>query len=278
MSGTYSGYGGAPSTWDTSALPSSALWHQVDADLNRPGRWVHEFHDFATFPYTAEALPTTEDPYQGLRVFSSTGGVFGAVDAEGGQRTLGSDGDDEGAAVAGGFYPYKIIQGAGELVYECRLKLTTIAADLVDFFAGLIEDVALTAVVPITATQGLIADQNMVGFFHDSTDATTSATVNTTYKANTVAVVDVGTIGAAKLEADTFLKLGMIFNRRNDNLLEFTLNGQVLPDTKAIPSAAGTDFPNDVRLGWVFGVTNTAATTDRVTLDWVRVAQKRVTQ
>ena len=51
----------------------------------------------------------------------------------------------------------------------------------------------------------------------------------------------------------------------------------MLPDTKAIPSAAGTDFPNDVRLGWCVAVQNATGTTPGSTdLDWIRCAQRRV--
>ena len=276
MAGQYSGYAGGPAAGDTTALPSQGLWAPVDA-FERPGMWFGEFEDFYKWPFSEGTLPTTEDPYVGYGVFTSTGGVFTYQDLEAGVRILGSDGDDEGAAVRAGSYPYKIIQNAGELVYECRVKLTTITADLVDFFAGLSEDVASTAAIPVTATQGTLADKNLVGFLHDSTTATTSATVNTTYKADSVTAVTVGTIGAGALAADTWIKLGMTFNRGGDNMLRFYHDGIECVHHKLIPAAAGTDFPNDIRLGWVFGVTNTAATTDRLYIDWVRVAQKRAT-
>jgi hypothetical protein len=61
-------------------------------------------------------------------------------------------------------FPYKIIQNAGELVFEARIKTATLAADICDMFIGLIESVALAAAVPCTSTQGLISDNNMVGF------------------------------------------------------------------------------------------------------------------
>jgi hypothetical protein len=102
--------------------------------------------------------------------------------------------------------------------------------------------------------------------------------LDTTYKADGVAVVNVKE-GAIALVADTWVKVGMVFNRRGDNVLRFYKNGIELPDTKAIPSAAGTDFPNDARMGWVLGVTNTTApaATEFISIDWIRVAQKRAT-
>lgn len=273
--GQYSGYAGYPAEGDTTCLPSQNLWSKVDA-CERKGLWFDDFEDFVCPPYT-ETLPTTEDPYFGWRCFTSTGGVCTEQDLEGGVRILGSDGDDEGSAIARGSYPYKIIQNAGELVYECRIKITTITADLMDCFCGLFENDALDAATPVTATQGTLADNNCVGFLHDSTTATTAATMNFTYKADGVTAVDIGTIGAGALAADTWIKLGMTFNRGGDNVLRYYVNGLEQTATKAIPSDAGTDFPNDVRLGWCFGVTNTAATTDRLYVDWVRCAQRRVT-
>ena len=69
----------------------------------------------------------------------------------------------------------------------------------------------------------------------------------------------------------------MTFNRMDDNVLRFYLNGVELVDTYFVIASAGTAFPNDVRMGWTIGVTNTGATTDRLFVDWVRCAQKRVT-
>ena len=277
--GQYSGYGGAPGVGDTTALPSQGLWAPVDA-FERPGMWFGEFEDFVTQPASEAALPTTEDPYHGYFAFSSTGGFVTTLDAEGGHIKIGSDGDDEGASIRSGSAPYKIIRDAGELVYECRVKVSVLTADLFDFFAGLYESTAFSAAVPITATQGRMADDNLVGFLRDSTDATTSATANFICKAdgNPSATTHtlIGTIGASALVADTWIKWGFTFNRGGDNLLRYYVNGFPLSATKDVPSTQ-TDVPSDTRLGWAFGVTNTAATTDFPTVDWVRVAQRRAT-
>jgi hypothetical protein len=235
---------------------------------------MQSWQDFVNLPFTT--LPTTEGAWgDNMKVFSSTGGYFTAVDVEGGVRKIGSDGDNEGAAIGMASFPYKIIQNAGELVFEARIKFATLTTDLYDLFVGLIESAALAAAIPCTGTQGLISDNNMVGFYRDSTDATTSALLDTTYKADTVAVVNVKE-GAITLVADTWVKVGMTFNRGGDNVLRFYKDGIELVNNKAIPSAAGTDFPNDARMGWVLGVTNTAAvgSTEFASVDWIRVAQK----
>lgn len=272
MPGTYSGYAGGPALGDTSPYPSAGLWHQVDADLNRLGRWMHQWTDFCDVVYT-ETLPTTVDPYLGLRVFTDTGGTFSEVDVEGGVRRLSSDGDNEGASVARGIHPFKIIQNAGHLIFEARIRTSTITNTKHSIFVGLLEDVAMTNAIPITQDGDVLADQNLVGFHRLETDGDT---LDTVYTANGITAVTVKA-DAYTLVADAWTKLAMVFNRTGSNLLEFYVNGVMLPDTKAIPSAAGTDFPNDVRLGWVAAVQNATGTTPGQTdLDWVRVAQRRV--
>src|SRR3990170_2478460 len=99
MPGTYSGYAGIAGIADTGALPSVALWHKVDAELNRPGIWVHQWEDFGDDVYT-EALPTTDDPWHGLRVFTSAGGTLALADVEGGVRVLGATTDNLATVLA----------------------------------------------------------------------------------------------------------------------------------------------------------------------------------
>ena len=273
MPGQYGAYSGAPGAGDTTSLPSVALWGKVDAEMERPGLWFGEFEDFVNYNATESAIPTTEDPFLNNFVFSSTGGLFTKVDAEGGVRTLGSDGDNEGSSVRSGTYPYKIIRDAGELVYEARVKTSTIADTKHGFLLGLCEDTAFSATVPIAAA-GTLADLNFVAFHRLEGDGDY---VDTVYKANGVTQVTVKA-DAQVLVADTYIKLGMVFNRKGDNRLYFYADGIELPDYKEIPSAAGTDFPNDIRLGWFPAVLNATGTTPGdVNVDWVRVAQRRAT-
>ena len=275
----YGGYSGAPDSGDTTALPSQNLWAPVDA-CERPGLWFGEFQDFWSYPASEAALPTTEDPYKGYFAFTSTGGVHTQLDAEGGAVTLGSDGDNEGASIRSGCAPYKVIRDAGELVFEARVKKSVLTADLFDFFVGLYESTAFSAAVPISATQNQMADDNLIGFLFDSTDATTAATANFICKADgnpsASTHTTIGTIGASALTADTYVKVGFTFNRGGNNLLEYYRNGLKLPATKDVPSTQA-DVPSDTRLGWAAGVTNTAATSEIATIDWIRVAQRRVT-
>jgi hypothetical protein len=129
-------------------------------------------------------------------------------------------------------------------------------------------DVALTATSPITAL-GAIADINIVGFHRLEGDGDMFDTV---YKADGVAQVTVQA-DAITLAADTWVKVGIVFNPLN-NELSFYRNGVKLSGTKIIPSVAGTDFPNDVRLGLVIALLNATGTTPGSSeIDWWRAAQ-----
>jgi hypothetical protein len=267
MPGTYSGYSGVVS--DTSSLPSSALWHQVDADLEKRGLWTEAWENFDHVPIAAE--PTTTADYGTMRLFSDSGATFLQKDDEGSIFSIVEATSNEGLSIAQLHQPFKIIQGAGTLVYEARVKVAsiTVASNL---FVGMLDSTAMTAIIPITAG-GVTSDNNMVGFFGGEADIL--GEVATTYTADGVTMVEVKA-DAFTMVADTWIKMGMVFNRKNDNLLEFFVNGNVLPDTKAIPAAAGTDFPNDVRLGWCIATLGGAGAVD-TDIDWIRVAQKRVT-
>lgn len=272
MPGEYSGYGGV--TGDIDRSPSVQLWHQVDADLQRRGIWREYWNDFSTsLGADVGALPTTVAAYMGGLVFTDTGGVFTHVQTSGeeGDVKVSSDGDNEGANFSQGIETFSIIQDAGELVFECRFKTSTIANTKHGIFLGLMEAHTQSATVPIAAA-GTLADANFVGFHRLEADGDY---VDTIYKANGVTQVTVKA-DAQILVADTYIKLGMVFNRGGDNELRFYVNGFELPDTYSVPSSAGDDFPNDVQLGVSYAVLNATGTTPGDThLSWLRCAQKR---
>jgi len=133
---------------------------------------------------------------------------------------------------------------------------------------GLREDTAITNGVPI-ATAGTIADENLVGFHALEGDGDQFDTI---YKANGVTQVTVKA-DAITLVADTYVKLGMHYNDRN-RILTFFKDGVALDDTKTIPSAAGTDFPNDVDLCMTFVTMMAAGSTPGYpVIDWWGCAQ-----
>lgn len=267
-------------TPDTDRMWSAHIWQDcpwediVSGHVN--GAW--DFDDFVKFPITP---PTTEGNWGPYAMFSSTGGTAANLSATtlGGVLALGSDGDDEGASLRTVSTPYRIDTDQKKLWFECRVKSSTITDTKHGFFIGLWENVALTATVPIAAA-GTLSDNNFVGFHRLEGDGDQ---IDFVYKANGVTQVTVDAdmldVGTTALEADTWVKLGMVFEHREDLYTgtKFVLtpfyNG-IRGDTKTIPAADGTDFPNDVAMGFAFAVLNaTGSTPGTSSIDWFRIAQ-----
>lgn len=273
--GQYSSYQGV--AVDTSRYPSSSLWHQVDADRERRGIWRDYWWDGSgRMGADATAVPTTVGIYRGGLVFTSTGGTFANVQTAGeeGDVKVSSDGDNEGASFMQGVEPFSIIKDAGELVFECRFKVASIANTTLNTVIGLMEAATQTNAVPIPqapTAAAPISDNNFVGF---SQNEVVGSDINTVYLANGQTLVTVKA-AAHTLVADTYVKVGMVFNRDNDNTLRYHINGFEQPDTQVVPAATAADFPDDVQLGVVYGVLNGASTVSDTHLSWIRCAQRR---
>jgi hypothetical protein len=257
--GHNSGRGASPNIWYD--LPPDITWD------NSVGWFFRD--DFVNQPAVAAGSVALYGSYHG---FASTGGA-GAVSTSlpGGVLTLSSDDDNEGASIAQAMKPFKIDRDQGKFWFEARIRTSTIADTKHGFFLGLIDTATLSATVPLTAA-GALADQNLVGFHRLEGDGDY---VDTVYKANGVTAVTVKA-DAGVLAADTWVKLGMKFDPK-DFKLRFYRNGTELDDTKTIPTADGTDFPNDVLLGMVFAVLNaTGSTPGDSGIDWWQAAQLAV--
>jgi hypothetical protein len=161
------------------------------------------------------------------------------------------------------------------LWFEACFKKSSIANTIAEFFIGLMENTALTATVPITATAATLADKNLVGIY---TTESAGSTGNSTYKADGVTAV---TVGSAEYTfvADTYTKVGFKFTPSGDRAgaycLSFYQDGTRLASSKIIPDSAGTvDFPTDVAMGPVLAIRNAAGSSPgNVTIKWWRAAQ-----
>ncbi len=253
---------------------SEAIWHDCPWDRIRNGELdgVAFFDDFDVGGFVVPTTAGVYAPY--YQGFSSTGGTIQpATQVRAGVITLGSDGDNEGAAIQTANAPFLIQRAEGKLWFEARVSVDATAVTLYDAFVGLMEASTLTATVPITATAGLMADKNLVGFMRPGTATTgDGSSLRFTYKANGVTAVVVETVAAAFVAA-TFIKLGFVWDPTT-NLLTDYINGVKRTTTYTMPAVAdGTDFPNDTQLALTAGVTNAAGITSVFTIDWWRCAQ-----
>lgn len=254
---------------DTSRNPSG-FFGKIPIDSIRnglvDGTWFDS--DFAGFKHSANINAAEAYWDQGFKVFGSDGAAIALADEIGGAITLSSDGDNEGVGLGQNGFSFQISLSHGDLAFEVRLKTSTISDTKHGFFVGLVESLAMSATVPIAAA-GTLTDNNFVGFHRLEGDGDY---VDCVYKANGVTQVTVQA-DAKVLVADTYVRLGMFFNS-STGVLTYYSNGLPIA-TKTIPSAAGTDFPNDVRLGCIFALLNATGTTPgNTTIDRIMCYQK----
>ena len=274
-----------PTQTDTGANYSDSLWGDCPINALRDGTqrgYIFE-DDFLSFNKTPATTEGNWAAGGGYAQFSSSGGTITAGTGQGGEAVLTEATDDEGVSFRTLSTPFKISRSTLNFWFECRIKTSTIADTKHNIIVGLMQDVALTATMPITAA-GAIADTNIVGFRRTEA-ASGGALLDTFYKADGVTAVTVQA-GAVTLAADTYVKLGIKFDAGTTPfnsgvgdgygkyLLSFYANGVLLGTQKQIPSAAGTDFPNDVGLGLVIATLNATGTTPgTTTIDKWRAAQ-----
>ncbi len=266
---------------NTSRGPSPNIWNDCPVLdlLEDPGLGVYEFEDFIrggllTAPTTHAALVGL--PYSGFSSSASQIAYGNPTWTNSTQDTgtiaLSETTTRESTSLRSDVVPYRISANFGPLWFECRIKISTVAADEMAFFIGLFEDETLTVDIPIVAAGAdthLTSSKNMVGFYKPVANTTT---YNATYRTDGNAVVHPNS-GIGALAADTYVKLGFAFNQRKDNKLRFFVNNLEQTTTVTVPDNTGTTFPADVPMGWLMGMSvGTAASTNTFTCDWVRCA------
>lgn len=278
-------------TVDTSS-GVSGIWADCPFDEvasgYHPGYAKH--WEFAEFKASANVNAAEAYWVDGLMVFGSDGcavtlgsdptvGTGTVANNAFGTVAIGSDGDNEGGAIRMSQAPFKLsgpnstlTARSGKFWMEWRGKVSSIADTIADVYVGLMEDVACTASIPITATAGTLADKNLCGFYRLGTDGDYFDAV---YKANGVPTSSThytAQADAQLLAADTYVKLGLTYDPADFRVRWFG-NGMQLASYQ-ITSAQGTIFPNDVAMCAVIAIINAAGSiSPTVTTDWLRVCQ-----
>ncbi len=254
----------------TTSFGLSSFWDDcpIEGIKNDPGIGFMMEDNFVDFGLSPDI--TTIVSAQGrYLLFGDAGATITPDTALGGGIVLTEATDDEAVSITTKQTPFKIINSGGSLWFEARIKTNTITGDKQAWFLGLMDATPQTSAVPLTA-DGALADINLVGFHHPEAN---TAAYDTSYKANTVTAVEVNS-DVGTLVAGTYVKLGFKFDTYS-NQLTFYVNGSAQTTRKTIPSAAGTDFPNDVLLAPVFGEVLAASASYTLTMDWWRCAQLR---
>lgn len=261
----YGSYRGAPGTSNTNRYPSPAIFSALDALAERPGRTVGIFDDFETFPKT---WGTTEGNWGRYKTFGSSGSASSDGDAVGGVMTLTEATDNESMALMTGATPFQIINTGGLLGFEARIKVSSIADTSHGLIVGLADARTLIVGDPLDTSSVLISTLNFVGWQKLETDGDR---MNFTFQENgeTQVVVEED---AATLVADTFIKVGFLFDPAKKLLTHF-VDGLASSTTKTVSDTAGDAFPNDVRLGMVLARMSGASTPGTQSIDWWKCVQ-----
>lgn len=267
---------------------SASIWKdcRINEIQEDPTIGFYYRDDFVRTSLLASPTITTQAGYSnGWKAFGSTPGAIVGLFNQGGQGIKATSGtsDNDGISLATIALPFKVARTTGKFWWEARLK-TDLVTNTRGFVAGLMDQQTLTAIVPITAA-GALADVNFVGFHALET---TGTKIGSKYKANGVAAVDVkldctaDTPTTTGLVADTYIKLGMKYEPSypifgvNSFQFSFFINGYRLPDRVTVSAVDGTDFPNDVLMGLVFGLVNASGAANILSVDWVEAAQEYV--
>lgn len=265
----YSHYAGAPGAGDTTTGPSGSLFARFDA-AERDGRVLTQFEDFANFRF---GVPGNTELYwcNGWKAIgTATNADLARVDAATGGCAFTLTADNEYLHINKVSNPFEISRTSQPLAFECRVKVQAITDTLADFFIGLGDPMTLTTVVPITTTAGDLATDNMVGFLRDSSDGDEINSVCCSADATHTTIQN----GLCTLTADTYVKLGMLWDPAVDFNLRFFVNGVPSNTMHTVSATAGDVFPNNARLGLLIGnISNTAAQVH--TVSWIKCSQFR---
>jgi len=262
----------------TTTGPSPELWADCPVldMIQDPGVGYYFFDDFVGGVLTP-TITTAIQTGNGWNGFADANGTITYASASaGGEIILSHTTDGKCVAINHEPHPFVISNVSGKFWFEARIKMSIVtpaSSGESSLFLGL-SDATPTATAILTDSAGAIADQNCVGFHKLDTDA---ATIDCSYKANGIAAAKVNDATIVPVLA-TYLQLGMKVEPAGGNqVLSFWKDGVPEASTKTIINALGTTFPSDVGMGLIAAMAiGTDASTQTLTIDWIRAAQLRV--
>jgi hypothetical protein len=178
-----------------------------------------------------------------------------------------------------GSYPFAVVPGvSGDLVFECRLKLSDSSASIGDFFIGLGGaggTQLMTAVLPIADADTLTTTHSLLGFSKLGTEAdgaylTHQRSGGTVARANKVAA----------LVDNTYIKLGFRWDSATQVLTPY-VDGVPVDDYKVLAGTGtgrtgATPWPNNYMAPVCCCHQIDGTTAQELTLDWWGCAQMRL--
>lgn len=179
--------------------------------------------------------------------------------------------------------PYSLASTAGKLWFEARIATTSVATAMTHIFIGLGNnaDVTFGAAIPLADADATGTAVALVGFARLEDGQTALNTVLTdegaTYNYGGTPSTNIQT-GAGTLAADTWIKVGMMYDPKNaSRCLRFFVNGVEASTAVTSTILAATTHLDASGLGPVFAqFADTSGTSNYAYLDWWACYQQAV--
>jgi len=263
----------------TNRGPSRGIWGRapVLSVLEGTIDGYYWFDDFLDYVSTA----TTVRNRSGVPVFEGDCTVTGGALTGGVLQLFGTTDNEEAALQVGGgaSAPFVIPADSADghtLWFECRVKKSIITADKAGFYVGFASQGA--GVADFIADAGNdFADVDLLGFWNLEGEANIDAICQKTSAAFDTVIDEMEV-----LEADTWTKLGLIYDPKADDEKKITFFVNGIPQTTYVGEDSGdatvylgdtTNFPGGEEMSLLIAMKMAAADDVTVSLDWWRCLQ-----
>ncbi len=272
---TNTDYGLSPQVW--SKFPIGTV-------LKDPSLGNYFFDDFKDFPGPL-GTQTTEIAFGKYKLFN-TGAVkvgrafqVNSVELQGGVMVLPTDTDNDSASLAQAFPSYflsGLTSTSGPLCFEVCMAQKSVLTNMASSFIGLAEtDLwTLATAVPLNASDAITNGGSAIGFRIEEDGL---GVIDTVYSDRATSFTNIGDTEGGTLVANTFVKLGMIYDPMNAlRCIRFFVNG--VECTTAMTRAALVALTNlDANNLGLIATTcaDSAGTAHELYMKWWAVGQLR---
>jgi hypothetical protein len=276
------GPGGSGSS-DTKRGPSHNLWGDCPVkpwDNRDPGLGFGFFDDFLDF-----GLPGTQTSEINLnryKVYNTGSGTVktnsfpnGTPAYAGGVVSMLCDTDGDQSVIGTHACPFSLASSAGKLWLEARIAVTSIATATTHFFLGLgnNSDVTFGAAIPLANADATGTAVALLGWnrLEDGLGV-----LNTSYTDEAAAYTNV-LASAGSIAADTFTKVGLLFDPQNSSrAVRFFQDGVESPTAMTAATLSALTHLDNSNMGLVFAAfADSGGTAVYHYIDWWACAQLR---
>jgi hypothetical protein len=269
-------------TGNTNRDPSPGIWGGFPVGPIKDGTIAGQyfFDDFDMWPLQSDL--TTQIKHGQYKAHLDTSctmtsiSTVNSVELGKGILQIGSNAAEDVNALAQSYPSYLLSSTAGKLCFEARIATDDVTtANGLGFFIGLAETETFTFsdVIPLTAADAPVNTGSYIGFHFPEDDLTTIDTVYTDRAATWTQVKDAAVTGLA---ANTFMKLGFVFDPKLPaaKRITFYKNGVPLDDKIACSTLTGLTNLDANALGLMLAtVVDTGGAAINFWMDWWAVGQ-----